>query len=172
MELPKFKFSPNAYNLNVFEKEDGVCSCCKENKALKYTGSFYSEEEPDYICPWCIENGNAAEMFEGEFNDYQGIENSDGIDENLLIEISERTPSYNSWQQEIWLTHCDEPCKLIGYADGEIINPIIDELENDINDKGYDKEFLLKNLSIDGSLVGYLFQCTKCNTHRLHIDCD
>jgi uncharacterized protein CbrC (UPF0167 family) len=172
MELPIFKYSPNAYRINVFDNEEGICDCCNENRSLRYTGSFYSEEEPDYICPWCIENGKAAEMFEGEFNDYEGIENAELIDKELLLEVSERTPSYVSWQQEVWLTHCNEPCKLFGYADGKVIKPILEEIEDDIEGSGYDKEFIIENLSVDGSLLGYLFQCQKCNKHRLHIDCD
>jgi uncharacterized protein len=172
MELPKFKYSPNAYELDVFEIENGICSCCNEERNLKYTGSFYSVEEPEYICAWCIENGKVAKMFEGEFNDYAGIENSENINKELLLEISERTPSYISWQQEVWLTHCNEPCKLIGYADTTIIAPLLDELNDDIENNGYEPEMIKEYLSKDGSLVGYLFQCVNCGQHRLHVDCD
>ena len=173
MELPKFKFSPNAYELNVFEKVDGICSCCNENRNLKYTGSFYSKKEPDYICPWCIENGKVAEMFDGVFNDYDGIENYKNIDnKELLLEVSKRTPSYISWQQEVWLTHCNEPCKLISYADTKTIEPLMDELIDDIENNDYETEMVKEYLSKDGSLVGYLFQCVNCGQHRLHIDCD
>ena len=172
MELPKFEFSPNAYELDVFEKEDGICSCCNENRNLKYTGSFYSEEEPNYICAWCIENGKAAEMFEGEFNDYAGIENSENIAEELLLKISERTPSYISWQQEVWLSHCNQPCKLLSYADAKTIEPLLDELNDDIENNGYEPEIIKEHLSKEGSLVGYLFQCVNCGQHRLQVDCD
>lgn len=180
MELPKFKYSPNAYDLDLFETIEGTCSACNEQRQLKYTSSFYSVEEPDYICPWCIANGKAAEKYDGEFNDYCGIEGvspdpgngAPGIKKELLHEITNKTPSYTSWQQEAWLCHCDEPCAFLGYADTKTIEPILAELEDDIENNGYDPEFIRKHLSKDESLVGYLFQCLHCGQHRLHVDCD
>ena len=180
MELPKFKYSPNAFNLDIFEKEDGICSVCNEKREIKYTSSFYSVEEPEYICPWCIADGKACEKYDGEFNDYCGIEGispdpndtDPTIQKELLLEITNKTPSYTSWQQEVWLTHCNEPCAFIGYADTKTIEPIIEELNDDIENNGYDPEFIRKHLSKDGSLVGYLFKCVNCGQHRLHVDCD
>ncbi|MGJ1204076.1 CbrC family protein [Sphingobacterium lactis] len=172
MELPKFKYSPNAYTLPIFEEEEGFCSACNENRNLRYNCSFYSIEEPEYICPWCIENGKAAETFEGEFNDYEGIENSKNISKELLLAVSERTPSYPSWQQEVWLTHCNQPCAFIGFADYNTIEPFMEELQDDINNLGIDREFILRNLRTDGRVVGYLFQCLNCKQHRLHVDSD
>lgn len=177
-KLPQFKYSPNAYEIGVFEQEEGTCSICNQERELRYTGSFYSVETPDYICPWCIEDGSAAQKYKGEFNDFAGIEGA-SLDEKALIpkelslQASERTPSYISWQQEEWMSHCSEPCAFIGYADGETIKPIIDELKPDIEERfGYDVDFVLENLTKDGSMVGYLFQCVNCGKHRLHIDFD
>ncbi|WP_083891507.1 CbrC family protein [Fibrella aestuarina] len=180
MNLPEFKYSPNAYKIGVFENIAGTCSICNERRQIKYTSSFYSVDVPEYICPWCIESGKAAEKYSGKFNDYLGIEgvSSDSndlnyaIDEELLLEITNKTPSYVSWQQEVWLTHCDRPCAFIDYADTETIKLLSEELNDDIGTSGYDPELIRVALSKDGSLVGYLFQCVKCGHHRLHIDCD
>ncbi|WP_027388652.1 CbrC family protein [Chryseobacterium gregarium] len=180
MELPKFKYSPNAYGLDIFEKAEGTCSVCNEKRQMKYTGSFYSTEDPEYICPWCITNGKASEKYDGEFNDYCGIEGispdpndpAPAIPKELLLEITNRTPGYSSWQQEVWLTHCNEPCAFIGYADTQTIEPIAEELNDDIDNNGYDPELIRTHLSKDGSLVGYLFRCVNCGKHRLHVDCD
>ena len=181
MELPKFKYNPNAYELDLFEEKEGICSVCNEKRNLKYTSSFYSIEDPDYICPWCIVNGRAAEKFNGEFNDYCGIEGvspnpndpPSKIPQELLREITNKTPSYVSWQQEVWLTHCNEPCAFIAYVDFETIKPYLEELKEDIetitNDYGTN---MIEYLTKSGSVVGYLFQCVKCGKHRLHIDCD
>lgn len=65
MELPKFKYSPNAYGLDIFEKAEGTCSVCNEKRQMKYTGSFYSTEDPEYICPWCIANGKLLKNMMG-----------------------------------------------------------------------------------------------------------
>jgi|SRR5690606_5473067 len=178
MELPKFKYSPNAYSIDVFENDEDICSICNEERNIRYTGSFYSIDEPDYICPWCIADGSAAKMYDGEFNDYCGIEGvspspkdpKPKISKELLLEITKKTPSYKSWQQERWMTHCNEPCAFIGYADTETIEPLLEELKDDIENNRYGADFIKSNLSKDGSLVGYLFQCLHCNQHRLHVD--
>jgi uncharacterized protein len=184
MELPNFKYSPNAYELDIFEKKEGICSICEQTRNLKYTSSFYCTGNPEYICPWCIENGKAAEKYKGVFNDYFGIEgvnydedsptmSETTLDKDLLLKITNMTPSYTSWQQEVWLTHCKEPCAFIGYADKETIKPYLEELKDDIeSNEGYGAEVIKTHLSKNGSLVGYLFQCTICGNHRLHVDCD
>jgi uncharacterized protein CbrC (UPF0167 family) len=132
MDLPKFRLSPNAYALDLFVAESGICSCCGQARELKYNSSFYSREEPDYLCPWCIADGSAAQHYEGEFNDYLGIEgvsadpdepDSIVMDRVLLLEVCERTPSYHSWQQEQWLVHCNQPCAFVGYTDYAEIRP-------------------------------------------------
>ncbi len=40
---------------------------------MEYNSSFYSIEEPKYICPWCIADGSAAEKYDGKFNDSYSI---------------------------------------------------------------------------------------------------
>lgn len=178
--LPHFTYSPNAYDLDLFEKTEGRCSVCEEERSLKYKSSFYSIDKPDYICPWCIANGKAAEKYNGSFNDYLGIEGVSpdpndpppNIPEELLLAITDKTPSYLSCQQEQWLTHCQQPCAFIGYADTETIQPLLDELKEDIEQNiGIEPKFIKENLSKDGHLIGYLFRCLKCNQHRLHADC-
>lgn len=178
MKLPKFKYSPNAYRLDLFENVEGVCSICNEKRQIKYISSFYSIENPEYICPWCIANGKASEKYNGDFNDYCGIEGvspdpkapEPSIKKEHLIEITNRTPSYTSWQQEVWLTHCNEPCAFIGYADSKLIEPFLDELKDDIENSGIPTEYITKGLTNDSDLGAYLFQCLECGKHRLHVD--
>ena len=178
MDLPKFRLSPNAYALDLFVTESGICSCCGQARELKYNSSFYSREEPDYLCPWCIADGSAAQRYEGEFNDYLGIEgvsadpdepDSIVMDRMLLLEVCERTPSYHSWQQEQWLVHCDQPCAFVGYTDHTEIKQLEQELQADIANM---PERYLQAISKTGDPVGgYLFRCMECGTHRLHTDC-
>ena len=179
MELPTFKYSPNAYKLDIFKEEIGICSICNEKRNLKYDCSFYSIEKPNYICPWCIANGQTAEKYKGEFNDYCGIEGvspdpndpEPTIPKELLFEITNKTPSYYSWQQEVWLTHCNEPCAFIGYAEEKNIEPLMTELNEDIQTFDFEPDFLKEAIS-KGGVSGYLFQCVNCGQHRLHIDFD
>ena len=46
------------------------------------------------------------------------------------------------------------------------------ELYDDLVNTGYYIDFIKQNLSKNGSLVGYLFQCLTCQKHRLHVDFD
>jgi len=179
MELPKFRYSPNAYKLNLFKEVEGICSICGQPRKLKYISSFYSIEKPDYICPWCIANGEAAKKYDGSFNDYCGIEGvspdpndpPSTIPMELLLEITNRTPSYPSWQQEVWLSHCNEPCAFIGFVDTKAIESHLEELKEDIQiNLEYNPE-IINHLTTDRDLVGCLFRCLKCGKYRLHIDC-
>lgn len=175
---PTFKYHPNAYGLDIFAQETGICNICGQHRELKYDCSFYAQEYPDYICPFCIADGSASQKYDGEFNDYTSIESvspnpsdpKSPIDPALLEEICCRTPSYTSWQQAEWKVHCNEPCAFIDYADVATITPLLDELEEDIQNDGYPPEFIKTCLSKDGDLVGYLFQCVVCGKHRLHVD--
>lgn len=171
MCLPKFKYHPNAYKLElgIFTNEQGVCSVCNQPRTLKYEGPIYSIEEPDYICPWCIADGLAAAKYDGQFSDDLGVEE---VPEDKLEEIIYRTPGYVSWQQEVWLTHCNEPCAFIDYVGIEEIEPYFDELIDDIENLGYPVKVVKTALSKDGSLKGYLFECVNCGKKRIHIDCD
>ncbi len=180
MKLPEFKYSPNAYKLDLFVEEEGVCSVCNEHRTLKYNSSFYSVDEPEYICPWCVASGKASEKYDGEFNDYCGIEgvspdpNDDeaSIPKEMLDEVCCKTPSYNSWQQEEWLSHCNEPCAFIAYGTSEILNPIIEEIKEDLDKLDIPIEYITKGLTEESGLGTYLFKCLNCGKHRLHIDFD
>ena len=182
MNYPHFKYHPNAYILNIFEKEDGICSICHEKRELKYNCSFYSIDTPDYICPWCIENGAAAKLYQGSFNDDIGIENTEFIDDDEIVnvlypitdefvgQICHRTPSYASWQQQVWLIHCDEPCQFINYATSKLLQPILHEVLEDIENSNIPLEWIQHHLTIDSDFSAYLFQCIHCGKHRLHLD--
>lgn len=176
MNYPHFKYHPHAYQLDIFVEEKGTCSVCHEERDLKYEASFYAVEDPEYICPFCIADGRAAKRYEGAFNDYCGIEGvspdphdpQPTIPREMLLEICERTPSYFSWQQEEWLTHCHEPCAFIGYADTESIAPFREEIVSELDPSI--AEETLDYIRKDGDCVGYLFQCVQCGKHKLHVD--
>lgn len=181
MKLPHFKYHPNVYELDLFEEEQGECSICLQGRSLRYEGPFYSIEDPEYICPWCIADGSAAEKYNGEFNDYCGIEGvspnpndpEPTIQSELLDEICLKTPGYHSWQQGEWQSHCNEPCVFLGYADTDSIQPFYDEIKEELIESGQNYSLeMLNNISKDGHVVGYLFQCAQCGKHKLHIDCD
>ncbi len=65
MDLPVFKYNPNALELGIIEEDETHCPVCEKKRNYVYRGSFYSEEEVEGICPWCIADGSAAAKFDG-----------------------------------------------------------------------------------------------------------
>ncbi len=169
-ELPQFKYHPHPLKTGAIEKTTEVCEVCGEKVEYIYTGPFYAEEDVEHICPWCIENGKASKKFDGEFQDEESCDEVDK--EEYIDELIHRTPGYNGWQQEYWLSHCGDFCAFIDYVEWNDIEEIIDELKEDIEELGYEIDDLKEGLTEDGHLGGYLFQCLKCGKKRLYIDCD
>lgn len=176
--LPAFRFHPNAYDSNIFEDFDGVCEACNKPRAMRYTASFYAMEDVEYICPWCIADGTAARVFDGEF--CAAIDSIPGnstfsfeVYEAESLEVATRTPSYFSWQQEEWRSHCGRPCAFLGDIGANDLPQYLTEPEfsADVNSGlGWDPELLRSRLGKRGDLAGYLFRCLTCGAHRLHVD--
>ena len=180
--IPAFRFHPNAY-ATVFEHVAGTCDACGHHREIRYTSSFYSAHSPDYICPWCIADGTAAWVFNGEFNDAASVEGAEGdlaihdtrvpIDAREVLEVTTRTPSYVSWQQERWLSHCGRPCAFIADIGADGLAAFLHEPDfaDDVDaGAGYGGEVVRRWLTADGDLAGYLFECVSCGAHRLHLD--
>lgn len=171
-ELPVFKYNPDALALGIIKKEKFTCPVCVETREYLYDGPFFTEDEVKAVCPWCIADGRAAEEYDGEFVDGGSAE--DVYDEAKIDELTKRTPSYTSWQQEQWLAHCDDFCAFKGYVGWKEIESLSDELEADLEvikeDFDYTEDELKENLIKDGSMQGYLFQCLHCGQHRLAVD--
>ena len=174
--LPKFKYHPNLYSLDIVTFEKGVCQCCQKEVDAFIT-SMYSPEEIECICLECVKSGEAAEKFEGDFIDsFESRIN----DENKIEELCKKTPGYYSWQGENWLVCCDDFCEFIGYTNTEELNELgitdvvfKDYIEkNDNSDEDYSKklEYYKDNLKKGGFMSGYLFRCSHCGKYRLDID--
>ena len=173
-ELPTFKYNPNMERLGIIKKEKTTCPVCGQDKNYVYEGPFYSVEEVEGICPWCIKDGSAAKKYDGEFQDAASCDTVDK--QEYLIELTTKTPGYSGWQQERWLSHCGDFCALKDYVGWTEIKDLKEELTNDLNeiktDYNLTEEDLEKYLVNNGSMQGYLFQCLHCKKHRLTIDMD
>jgi len=184
-KLPVFKYHPNPIETGAFKVgETEECDCCGQTTDICYTSPFYSAEEINVLCPFCIANGEAAEKFDGEFQDYLGIE---GVSPNpaepstfknaeAIEEVTKRTPGYRGWQQEVWLKHCDDLCAFVGYIGWDELQQLglTDEIESDLaeNSEIGTIEHVQKYCRNGGDLQGYLFQCLHCKKHRLYMDCN
>jgi uncharacterized protein len=170
--LPEFKYNPHAEKLGIIKKESTVCPVCEREREYVYAGPFYSEDEVEGICPWCIKDGSAANKYVGEFQDAAACETVDR--QEYIIELTTRTPGFIGWQQERWLSHCGDFCALKDYVGWQEIKHLKDELTVDIeeikSDYNLTQEQLQKHLVKNGSMQGYLFQCLHCGAHRLTAD--
>ncbi|EJD6410111.1 MULTISPECIES: PF03691 family colicin E2 tolerance protein CbrC [Providencia] len=187
-KLPHFKYHPNPIETKAFLTDKTVtCDCCRQLTDIYYESPFYSIEDINAFCPWCIANGSASAKFDGEFQDPECVEGIDCEYDNngeflqtinpypseMFDELIKRTPGYHGWQQETWLAHCNEPCEFIGYVSWKDIKDRLDEfvsLADDVADYGFSVEELATILDEDGAAQGYLFRCLHCQKLRLHFD--
>lgn len=114
-ELPVFRYYPDPLGQGDFKNDKEVnCGCCGKKTTVYYDGPFFAEDEIEFLCPWCIADGNAAEKFDGEFVD--AAEGDEVCDKAKTDELCLRTPSYHGWQQEQWLACCGDYCAFVGYV--------------------------------------------------------
>jgi uncharacterized protein CbrC (UPF0167 family) len=91
-ELPFFKYHPNPIATGAITIQSTLCPVCGEKRPYTYVGPFFSVEEVEGICPWCIKNGSAAKKFDGKFQDAASCEPVN--DEAYLVELTTQTPGY------------------------------------------------------------------------------
>ncbi|MCY4765806.1 PF03691 family colicin E2 tolerance protein CbrC [Klebsiella aerogenes] len=187
--LPIFKYHPDPLATGAFKQDKTVvCACCEQQTSVYYTSPFYCVEDVEYLCPWCIADGSAAEKFKGCFQDecslegvYSECDDSDKSTDNFvnpyseeqILELITRTPGYQGWQQEYWLGHCGDFCAFIGYVGWDEIKDRLHEfadLAGDCSDFGIELADLSKYLLNNGDCQGYLFRCLDCGKLRLWAD--
>jgi len=187
-----FKYHKNPLKSGSFKNDKTVkCECCNEETDLYYPGPFYNVvKNVEALCPACIGTGRAIEKFTGKYSSGKTavpsfVASAEKIEgehtETRKKQLYEHTPSYQGWQDEKWLAHCDDYCRYIGYVGWDELNqrardidssttetaPIIELIEPaDIDDK----EFLETRLRKNGNVTGYLFACLRCKKYRLHVD--
>jgi uncharacterized protein len=170
--LPEFKYNPGALSLGIIKKQETDCPACGHHSQYTYDGPFYTTEDVEGLCPWCIKDGTASEKFQGHFQDVDSCEPVE--EEEYKDELIKRTPGYSGWQQEQWLSHCGDFCAFKGYVGWKEIEGLKGELEDDLirikADWGLKQEDIEKGLLNGGDFQGYLFQCLHCKKHRLTVD--
>jgi uncharacterized protein CbrC (UPF0167 family) len=165
MELPKFRYHPDPVATGSIREGAEACECCGKATGYVYTSSIYAEQEVQFVCPWCIADGSAARKFDAIFSDDYPLIDA-GVPDDIVEEVTQRTPGYDSWQQGEWQAHCNDACEfhgdatkaelealegdaLSGFLDGQMIKP---EVWRDI----------LANYQPGGSPAVYRFACRHC----------
>jgi uncharacterized protein CbrC (UPF0167 family) len=72
-----------------------------------YTGPVYAEQDlAEAFCPWCIADGLAAERFQAEFTDPDGIGDYgswDPVPQEVVVEVSQRlSAEFNEVRCQGW----------------------------------------------------------------------
>lgn len=117
--LPQFKYHPEPLRTGALEPRSIACACCGQRRQYVYVAPVYGERDlHESLCPWCIADGSAAAKLGASFADEHPLRKA-GVPVSVIEEVNQRTPSYSSWQQEEWLTHCNDACEFHGDATAE-----------------------------------------------------
>lgn len=127
-------------------------------------------EPPEILCPECIHSGKAAEKYQGDFQDL--LLDEPTVNPDHTSELRLRTPSYVSWQGQVWPSHCGDYCAFIKYVGWKDLEEMGIDEDGLLHVSDFDSEYLKKHMVNDGHLQGYLFQCLECGRYCLYADCD
>lgn len=64
--LPEFKYNLNLVENGIIARRTTICSSCNEKTEFVYEGPFYSIEDVEAICPWCVKSGKASQKYDGQ----------------------------------------------------------------------------------------------------------
>jgi uncharacterized protein CbrC (UPF0167 family) len=166
VEFPKFKYHPDPISTGAIKESNEECECCEEARGFVNTSNLYAEEDIEFICPWCIADGSAAKKFDGMFSDDFPLQEA-GVSEEVISEVCERTPGYNSWQQEVWQAHCGTACEFHGDAEkDELVKLSGEPLETFLRVEMIKPDVwknILEHYEKGGHSAVYKFKCPECS---------
>jgi hypothetical protein len=178
LELPIFKYHPEPLKTGSVVPSDKACEVCRLRRGFAYSGSPYTVDSVETICPWCIADGSAHDKFGAEFVDREFVGGGgwDSVAPGIADEVAFRTPGFSGWQQERWFAHCRDA--------GEFLGPMgKHELESlghdaihairsgsDYSDNEW-KEFFESLDAKHGPATAYLFRCRHCGKLGGYSDC-
>lgn len=139
-----------------------------------YTASVYAEESlEDSICPWCIADGSAAQKFEATFSDDIPLIEA-GLPDDVIEEVTTRTPGFNSWQQETWQSCCEDACEFHGDAPrAELLELQGDALAETLAACEWDESIwtpFVQGYQPGGNPAVYKFVCRHCGKVKYVVD--
>jgi uncharacterized protein CbrC (UPF0167 family) len=178
-QLPLFTYHPDPIKSGSVLRSDKRCLACKEVRGWIYVGPVYSQIDLDEaLCPWCIADGSAHNMFHAEFFDPGAIGDYgrlDTVPENVVEEIAFRTPSFNGWQQERWMTHCRDASLFIAPMGAKELletDPAIHTaVAEETGLQGEELRAYMNAISSDRGPTAYVFRCRHCGAWSGYSDC-
>lgn len=180
MTLPKFKYHPDSIATGSVSPSDEVCLACEQARGYIYNGSVYAAEELNgAICPFCIADGTAHEVFDAKFTDASGIGGCgewETVAQEIVAEVASRTPGFSGWQQERWFTHCGDAGEFLGAAGKSELERFgfqaVEAVRQETGLSGEDWQAYLQALDQESSPTAYVFRCSHCRVFGGYSDCD
>lgn len=176
--LPSFRYHPDPLRSGSLAPSDATCRACEVARGQVYTGPVFSEVDDlsDALCPWCIADGRAHELFAATFVDSEALDES--IPPEAAATITERTPGFNTWQSGRWPGCCDDAAAFLmpfGIIElrathRELEGFVLSYIIHDMGISGGAATRLLNALDLHQGPTGYLFQCLACENYHVHID--
>jgi uncharacterized protein CbrC (UPF0167 family) len=184
--------------LDANDREDKECRSCQ---VLIPFPELLKQAENVRICYGCLRDGRGAITKDTEFGmvsweqAFQGVTNGvPGLQtdefERVLIDAEEewygvrmpqehlyellRTPTFTTWQGELWLFCCKQPMTYIGAWSS--LQKSADEAQgffNEVVDPNEpSKEWLWEAISRNSGVCLYVFRCKRCGRFRSTYDMD
>ncbi|NMO02490.1 CbrC family protein [Gordonia sp. TBRC 11910] len=175
-QLPQFRYFPEPVKTDVIVVDaDAVCPCCERARGYRYTGPFYTVDEVDGLCPWCIADGSAHDRFDGSFvADIAWGYPVQHVPDAVVDEVTHRTPGFRAWQEPRWWAHCDDAAVYLGPAGAaELAELSVDDVECIRLTADYradDWERIRPALRADGDAALVLFRCRRCAQYGGYVD--
>jgi hypothetical protein len=177
--LPTFKYFRDPLAAGSFKLDPDIpCLGCSRIRGYIYTGPVYTEKNfilQNHLCPWCIADGTAAKRFGASFNEAGMM---DDVPEEVMKEIEERTPGFESWQGAGWLACCGDAAGFLGLAGSKelkrdfpgAIPAVMEVLSDDYRYSGKEQQEFFDSLSKDGEPTAYVFRCLHCHSYLASVD--
>jgi uncharacterized protein CbrC (UPF0167 family) len=180
MKLPEFKYFPDPIKAGSIEASEKECECCSKKRGYIYTGTMYTPNNVEALCPWCIHDGSASKKYDGFFNCFGAqvdkLDDPCELTEEAALEVSSRTPGFASFQEEEWQVHCNDGCEFHGIATtGDFQNISKKEEERLMRVSYLDKSELDDLKEGDSSTeLNYFFKfkCRHCGEIKFMMDLD
>lgn len=176
MNLPVFKYHPDPIATGSVVRSATPCICCEQDRGYVYVGNIYCEDDlEECLCPWCIHEGKAHVEFDAEFTDSAGVGDGE-LAEEVIEEVAYRTPGFSGWQQEQWLSCCDDAAAFLGIAGREELQSkwpeAIEAVQAEVGLEGEEWDAYFHSLSVDEGPTAYIFRCLHCGKLLAYSDCN
>lgn len=173
--LPTFKYHPDPLATGAVKKSDLTCECCGEDRGYVYAGAVYADEDIETVCPWCIADGSLEREYDASFSDSDPL-HSAGLPDQIVHEVTRRTPGYVCWQQDSWMVCCNDACEFHGEAPAAEVQALDEKglaaLSAESGFSAEDLPEIVSQYEPGGSPAFYKFVCRHCSQIKYNGDCD